>query len=257
MQTFFRNASRFIEIFRVILSSSSLSCIFFIFSANFNFLLFSRFPFAAVTAKDAGSDCCVESEVSVGGGKERCCNGREASETCRHRPPVSRRDDQRPSRRLREDFMPMCDEEIFQWMQDRQADLHDATLTRNATEVSRLCHVMARCNHFEDSYSPFPLYKYRCVNVRALYGLMGVRVGEAQNPSLSHPKRRRRVSDSEVSSICLAIVSHFASKFRGDRDLWDGAHKLVWSVTVQPADVWCWLGILTQRILQCKRPTWM
>ena len=39
--------------------------------------------------------------------------------------------------------MPMCDEEIFKWMQDRQADFHDATLTGNATEVSRLCHVMA------------------------------------------------------------------------------------------------------------------
>ena len=45
--------------------------------------------------------------------------------------------------RLPEDFMPMCDEGIFQWMQDRQADLHDATLTGNATEASRLCHVMA------------------------------------------------------------------------------------------------------------------
>ena len=45
--------------------------------------------------------------------------------------------------RLREDFMPMCHEEILQWMHDRRADLHDATLTGNATEVSRLCHVMA------------------------------------------------------------------------------------------------------------------
>ena len=45
--------------------------------------------------------------------------------------------------RLREDFVPMCDEEILQWMQDRQADLQHATLTRHATEVSRLCHVMA------------------------------------------------------------------------------------------------------------------
>ena len=45
--------------------------------------------------------------------------------------------------RLPEDFMPMCDEEILQWMQDRQADLHDATLSGNATEVSRLCHVIA------------------------------------------------------------------------------------------------------------------
>ena len=55
--------------------------------------------------------------------------------------------------RLREEFMPMCDEEIFQWMQDRQADLHDATLTGSATEVSRLCHD-GRCSHFVFEDSP-------------------------------------------------------------------------------------------------------
>ena len=62
-----------------------------------------------------------------------------------------------------------------------------------------------RCSHFvfKDSHSPFPLGQYRCVNVRALYLLRGVRVGEAQNPGPSHPKRRRRVSDSEVSSTFL------------------------------------------------------
>ena len=57
--------------------------------------------------------------------------------------------------RLREDFMPMCDKEIIQWMQDRQADLHDATLTGNATEVSRLCHVMAdAATSFSKSLTP-------------------------------------------------------------------------------------------------------
>ena len=51
-------------------------------------------------------------------------------------------------------------------------------------------------------------------------------MGEAQNRGLAHAERRRRMSDSEVSSIFLdgfeadlrndiyAIVSHSASKFR-------------------------------------------
>ena len=33
--------------------------------------------------------------------------------------------------------------EIVQWMQDRQADLQDASRTGNASEVTRLCHVTA------------------------------------------------------------------------------------------------------------------
>ena len=57
--------------------------------------------------------------------------------------------------RLRKDFMQMCDEEIIQWMQDRQADLHDTMLTGNATEVSRLCHVVAdAATSFSKSLTP-------------------------------------------------------------------------------------------------------
>ena len=53
------------------------------------------------------------------------------------------------------------------------------------------------------SHSPVPLGQYRCVFRSALYGLRGVRVGEAQNTGPSHAKRRRWVSDSEVSSTSL------------------------------------------------------
>ena len=47
------------------------------------------------------------------------------------------------SGRLREDFVPMCDEEAAQWIRDRQADMQDATLVGNAHELARLCHVVA------------------------------------------------------------------------------------------------------------------
>ena len=44
--------------------------------------------------------------------------------------------------RLKEDSVPGCDDDIICWMQDRQADIQDATLASNAHEVARLCHVM-------------------------------------------------------------------------------------------------------------------
>ena len=44
--------------------------------------------------------------------------------------------------RLAEDFVPMCDEDVVRWMQDRQADMQEATLAGNPHEVARLCHVM-------------------------------------------------------------------------------------------------------------------
>ena len=48
----------------------------------------------------------------------------------------------RPGPRLKEDFVPGCDDDIFRWMQDRQTDIQEATLAGNAHEVARLCHVM-------------------------------------------------------------------------------------------------------------------
>ena len=40
---------------------------------------------------------------------------------------------------LREDFKPVCNEEVVQWMRDWQANMHDATLTGNAHELTRFC----------------------------------------------------------------------------------------------------------------------
>ena len=48
----------------------------------------------------------------------------------------------RPGPRLQEDFVPMCSEDIVRWMQDRQADIHEATMAGNTQEVARLCRVM-------------------------------------------------------------------------------------------------------------------
>ena len=45
--------------------------------------------------------------------------------------------------RLREDFVPSTTEEIFQWMEDRQADLRDVTMMGNGNEVARICQLMA------------------------------------------------------------------------------------------------------------------
>ena len=48
----------------------------------------------------------------------------------------------RPGPRLKEDFVPGCDDDIIRRMQDRQADIQEATMAGNAHEVARLCHVM-------------------------------------------------------------------------------------------------------------------
>ena len=48
----------------------------------------------------------------------------------------------RPSPRLQEDFVPMCNEDVVRWMADRQADIRDATMAGNAHEAARLCQVM-------------------------------------------------------------------------------------------------------------------
>ena len=52
-----------------------------------------------------------------------------------------------------------------------------------------------------------------------------------------------------MSRNCLPQCQQVQAR---SQDLWNGvSHQLVWSVIVQPADVWCWLETSTQRILQC------
>ena len=45
--------------------------------------------------------------------------------------------------RLREDFVPACDEDVVRWLRDRQLDMQDATTVGNAHELARLCQVVA------------------------------------------------------------------------------------------------------------------
>ena len=45
--------------------------------------------------------------------------------------------------RLREDFVPACDEDVVRWMRDRQLDMQDATTVGNAHKLARLCQVVA------------------------------------------------------------------------------------------------------------------
>ena len=44
--------------------------------------------------------------------------------------------------RLSEDFVPASDGDILRWMHDRQADVQQATMTRNGHDVASLCHIM-------------------------------------------------------------------------------------------------------------------
>ena len=44
--------------------------------------------------------------------------------------------------RLREDFVPLCDEDVVRWMRDRLLDMQDAIAAGNAHEMARLCQVV-------------------------------------------------------------------------------------------------------------------
>ena len=85
--------------------------------------------------------------------------------------------------RLREDFVPVCDADILQWMQDRQADLQDASHMGNVSEVTRLFHVIGETASGISTQWP----KARMVPI---WGFRGVRVGEASNPGPTSKRRR-------------------------------------------------------------------
>ena len=46
-------------------------------------------------------------------------------------------------KRLREDYVPMCTEDLVQWMADRQKDLQEAMLSGRAHDVTRLAQLVA------------------------------------------------------------------------------------------------------------------
>ena len=57
-------------------------------------------------------------------------------------PEAGRPDPKRVCRQ--EDFVPMCDEEMHEWLEARQKDLHTANVSGQISEVERLSKVMAQ-----------------------------------------------------------------------------------------------------------------
>ena len=52
-------------------------------------------------------------------------------------------------------FVPLCDEDVAQWMRDRQADMQDATSAGNTHELARLCQiVVSAANQLYKKSSP-------------------------------------------------------------------------------------------------------
>ena len=47
-------------------------------------------------------------------------------------------------KRLREDYVPMCTEDLVQWMADRQKDLQEAMLNGRTHDVTRLAQLVAK-----------------------------------------------------------------------------------------------------------------
>ena len=108
-------------------------------------------------------------------------------------------------------------------MQDRQADIHEATMAGNPQEVARLCRVMGTAA--TDWSTPRTLPSI-CSAVKArdsMFGLRGVRVGEAwarhivavldetQSPrrrAITVSTRRRTVRTTLKSFNCCGEASH-------------------------------------------------
>ena len=129
-------------------------------------------------------------------------------------PPCAKRQAVVPKERtvrLREDFVPMCDSEIVQWMQDRQADLQDASRTGNASEVTRLCHVIAETAsgmaQSSDQVGAVRIVTHQC-------GMRGIRVGEAKNPGPS----RRPVRPIHGRDVARRTASEHGTTLDSDSD---------------------------------------
>ena len=89
----------------------------------------------------------------------------------------------------------MCNEDIVRWMQDRQADIHEATMAGNAQEVARLCGVMGTAATDWSTTVHVAVDGVQCSAVKSrdsMYGFRGVRVGEASHPG---PRLARRDQD--------------------------------------------------------------
>ena len=121
--------------------------------------------------------------------------------------------------RLREDFVPKCDEEVVQWMRDRQADMQDATSAGNAhatvvpklwpvqrTIAQEFSHIHGRerdqlRRHIQS------VIEGSCVLRISRYGLRGCSVGEASNPGPRVKSRRRVESSSQQSESDFSDLS--------------------------------------------------
>ena len=79
----------------------------------------------------------AQMEGSMEGAVQEAKRFKICATTCPDVTPICR-----SGLRLREDFVPGCDEDILRWMQDRQADMQEATLAGDGQEVARLCHIM-------------------------------------------------------------------------------------------------------------------
>ena len=144
--------------------------------------------------------------------------------------------------RLREDFVPACDEDVVRWM--RAAPVGHAGCN-NSWECPRVGETVPSCGECSGGFvtdiksvngrercqgSFGSVTERHCVQVRSRYGLRGVRVGEASNPG--HKKRRRRVMSSpDPSDSDFSFFDGF------EQDLcsvgWDGGGTQILPTAIQ------------------------
>ena len=83
--------------------------------------------------------------------------------------------------RLAEDFVPMCDEDVVRWMQDRQAHMQEATLAQGCATSWALQPQVG-----QQSLAVHGVQRSSAMKMVPTWGCRGVRVGEASRPC-SHP----------------------------------------------------------------------
>ena len=105
--------------------------------------------------------------------------------------------------RLQEDFVPMCHEDIVRWMQDRQADIRDATMAGNAHGSGEIVpghgiRSHGLVNSHSDAFHGVqysPVIKV-CRVIHHQCAFQGCRVGEASNPGPVQTRQARSLERS-------------------------------------------------------------
>ena len=110
---------------------------------------------------------------------------------------------------MREDYVPATEEEVLEWLADRQEDMNTAHMAGNPVEAARISGLITDATRSLRSHRGGAIHGLRhgqmiVARRSSRYGLRGVRVGEASNPGpqLSRQRSHQPREHGRVHSSC-------------------------------------------------------